>query len=96
MSTTPTASELFTREQFAAELEGAGSLLCDCNPENPATSPMDRSVRMAHHCDCPAVAASAMIRRGESVTLHGAECGCLGADNSVREDLGLPRLPFPW
>lgn len=93
MTTTP--PDLFTREQFADELE-AGSQLCDCNPDNPATSPMDRSVRMAHHCGCAAVAASAMIRRGESVTLHGAECGCLVLDNSVRGDLGLPRLPRRW
>jgi hypothetical protein len=90
-------SELFTREQFAAELEAAGSLLCDCDGfDVPPTTPANRDVRMAHHCDCAAVTASAMIRRGESVTLHGTECGCLVVDNSVREDVGLPRLPSPW
>jgi hypothetical protein len=94
MSTTP--ADLFTREQFADELEAPESLLCECDPDSPATRPSNRSVRMAHHCDCPAVAASAMIRRGESLTLHGTECGCLVLDNSMREDLGLPRLPSPW
>lgn len=92
-----TEPERFTREQFADEIEAAGSLLCDCNPlDDPPTRPSDRSMRMAHHCDCASVTASATIRRGESTTLHGAECGCLVIDNAVREDLGMPPLPHGW
>lgn len=64
---------LFTREQFANELEASGSALCDCDgyeaPTNPKTNAM-----MAHHCDCPAVEASKVIRLGESRTLHAQEC----------------------
>lgn len=83
----------FTREEFADELEARGSLLCDCDdrdgssPTNPRTG-----VRMDHHCDCAAVTASAVVRRGESVTRHGRECGCLVVDNSARESLGLKPL----
>jgi hypothetical protein len=82
----------FTREEFADELEARGSLLCDC--DNPEGSPPTRhGRRLDHHCDCAAVQASAIVRRGESVTRHGRECGCLVADNSVSEALGIVRLP---
>jgi hypothetical protein len=83
-------TERFTREQFADELEVRSSLLCDC--EDPAGSPPTNpqtGARMDHHCDCTAVRASAMIRRGESVTHHGQECGCLVEDNLARGMLGL-------
>lgn len=87
-------TERFTREQFADELEARGSLLCDCDglDARPSTNP-HTGVRMDHHCDCGAVEASAVIRRGESVTRHGRECGCLVIDNSAREGLGLEPLP---
>ena len=82
-----------SREQFADELEAPGSLLCDCNPaDSPPTSPRDGR-RMDHHCDCVAVRASATIRRGETVTRHGRECGCLVVDNAAREEFGLEPLP---
>lgn len=86
-------TERFTREQFADELEARDSLLCDCDdrdgssPTNPRTGS-----RMDHHCDCAAVRASATIRRGESVTRHGRECGCLVVDNAARELLDLEPL----
>lgn len=65
---------MFTREQFADELEAPGSALCNCDrwdstPTNPTTGAV-----MAHHCDCRAVTASKVIRRGESRTLHAREC----------------------
>lgn len=86
-------TDRFTREQFADELEAPGSLLCDCDSaSDPATRPTNRSQRMDHHCDCAAVRASAMIRRGESITRHGRECGCLVIDNAARENLGMPPL----
>jgi hypothetical protein len=86
-------TERFTREQFADELEAPGSLLCECDGRRPPTKPSDRSQRMDHHCDCAAVRASATIRRGESITRHGRECGCLVEDNMARETLGLEPLP---
>lgn len=78
-----------TREDFADELEARTSLLCDCDPiDRPPTNP-HTGAGMDHHCDCGAVRASATIRRGESVTQHGRECGCLVEDNSMRQQLGL-------
>ncbi len=66
----------FTREQFADELEGSESELCDCNPNgNPPTNPWTKA-RLAHHCECAAVLASATIRRSESATRHARECAC--------------------
>lgn len=82
-------SQRFTREEFADELEAHGSVLCDCDMRaNPPTNP-HTGQRMEHHCDCAAVKASAVVRRGESVTRHGQECGCLVEDNFARESLGL-------
>lgn len=80
----------FTRGEFADELEARGSILCDCDRpgSNPPTSPRTGQ-RMDHHCECAAVKASATVRRGESVTRHGRECGCLVEDNFARESLGL-------
>lgn len=70
------------RAEVADEIEAAGSPLCDCDThENPPTSWQDRSVRLAHHCECPAVLASATIRRGQSMTLHEREC----SDHGYRE-----------
>lgn len=88
-------TERFTREQFADEIEVRRSLLCDCEDpaDSPPAKPSDCSQRMDHHCDCAAVRASAMIRRGESITRHGRECGCLVEDKIAREVLGLEPLP---
>lgn len=60
------------RPEVADELEAADSPLCDCSQYGP---PTNGSKRLAHHCDCPAVSASATIRRGLTPTLHERECG---------------------
>lgn len=63
------------RSQMADELEAAGSPLCDCEAyDSPPTSPNDRSRHLAHHCDCAAVTASRIIRRGATPTRHDQEC----------------------
>lgn len=73
------------RSEVAAELERPGSLLCDCDAhENPPTSWRDRSIRLAHHCECPAVMASATIRRGLTMTLHERECSDHGYQERAR------------
>lgn len=86
-------TERFTREDFADELEARGSLLCDCDQYDSLPTSPRTGARLDHHCDCAAVKASATIRRGESVTRHGRECGCLVEDNMLREQLGLEPLP---
>jgi hypothetical protein len=63
-------------EQISDEMEAADSVLCDCDAaQNPPVSPKTKE-RMAHHCECRAVVASRVLRRGASSTLHGAQCGC--------------------
>lgn len=64
------------RAEVADELEAAGSLLCDCDQyDHPPTRPSDRSKRMPHFCECPAVTASRIIRQGLTHTRHALECG---------------------
>ena len=68
--------EYFTREYFADELEALDSPLCDClREESPPTNWVTQAV-LVHHCDCRAVEASRVIRKGESRTLHERECRC--------------------
>lgn len=74
-----------TRAEVADDLERPGSLLCDCNEKtNPPTSWRDRSIRLAHHCECRAVMASATIRRGLTMTLHERECSDHGYQEQAR------------
>lgn len=89
------------RAAFADELEDPKSPLCDCDPENnKPTSPLDRR-RMAHHCDCAAVVASTVIRKGQTVTLHDRDCGLTIYDQepppgvSVRDHQGRLWLHAP-
>ena len=62
------------RAQAAADIERAGSILCDCDdadspPTNPTTqAPMD------HHCDCQAVGAAATMLGAYSTTVHAKQC----------------------
>jgi hypothetical protein len=64
-------------DTIADALEALGSDLCDCRDLGgaPPTRPSDRSIEMAHHCECTAVVASRTVRRG-APTLHERECGC--------------------
>lgn len=65
------------RTAFCDELEAPGTPLCDCEPrsqENPATSPRTGEP-MDHHCECRAVLASQVLRKGRK-TLHGNACHC--------------------
>lgn len=65
----------YTREQFADELEDPYSELCDCARRYSTPIGPDGSV-MAHHCECIAVVASQVVRKGRSLTLHERVCGC--------------------
>lgn len=72
------------RDFFADELEAIGSPLCTCSQ---ADSPPQRDGRpVTHHCDCHAVAASAVVRHGGSPTTHAKQC-CTVTDDHVRAQL---------
>lgn len=63
------------RQQAAADVEGPGSQLCDCDDaDSPPTNPRT-GVLMDHHCDCAAVHAAATMLGGRySATKHAREC----------------------
>ena len=66
------------RAEVADELEAPGSALCDCDAaDNPPISPATKEP-MAHHCECRAVLASEVIRRGTTRTLHSRACSPFG------------------
>lgn len=68
----------YTRARFADELEVVGSPLCDCRPDVPGREPSNfiTKILLSHHCNCAAVLASRVVRRGEEPTLHERACTC--------------------
>ena len=65
------------RAQFADDIEAEGSLLCDCRRPGGSPPTNARTLEpLAHHCECRAVVASAIVRQGMSDTLHHLECVC--------------------
>lgn len=66
------------RADVADELEAPRSPLCDCDAvDNPPTSPETKEP-MAHHCECRAVLASEVLRRGMTRTRHARACSPFG------------------
>lgn len=65
------------RTAFCDELEAPGTPLCDCEPGlkgHAPVSPRDGE-SIDHHCECRAVLASKVLRKGEK-TQHGRRCVC--------------------
>lgn len=63
------------RAQAAADLEAPGSALCDCMGADSLPTNARTGARMAHHCDCRAVEAAAVMVGAYSRTAHAAQCG---------------------
>ncbi|MEV8610272.1 hypothetical protein AB0383_20495 [Amycolatopsis sp. NPDC051373] len=75
------------RVEVADEVEAAGSILCDCDPDsNPPIGKRigTRWETITHHCECRAVLVSAVVRRGLSTTLHERECSDHGYGEHYR------------
>lgn len=62
-------------QRIARILESPGSPLCDSSCDDPEHPPTVYGKKLAHHCDCSAVRAAALLLGSFKLTDHYRYCG---------------------
>jgi hypothetical protein len=70
-------TEMSRLQMVVKEIEKPGALLCACGTydDSPPTN-AKTNAPLDHHCECPAVLASAAVLGAYRLTKHAQECTC--------------------